>query len=197
MLTDLELMYKGGTQNQKNSDSETLPVRPDEMEPDSATKKVTEFADFGGIQVRLAAFAIDILIVSAATIAFFALLPDIPTMPALLFIFSALYWTLGIWMFNCTLGMIFFRLRVLSITGDSCGFWQALWRSIVLLSPFAFLLTGQIMNVMNGSSGSGQILIGFSILLLISNSLFIGIRKNRRGINDLVCGTIVIQKKSR
>ena len=166
------------------------------VEPDSIARNGEKFAQFGGFWGRLFAFVIDTIISFIANFAFMVSLMLVflnlsigPWMfLILLLLISSLYWTVSVLTLKGTIGMRIFGLRVLRVNGSRCGFWQANARFYICYLPFASLLVGQHTSL--------AFFIFLPAIAFIINSLFIVIRKDKRGLNDLICGTIVIRKKS-
>ena len=147
------------------------------------------FVYFGGLRARLFALGIDLvflILVLLAILLSFDIPPESITTLLSVLVFPLLYWTITILYFNSTIGMRLFGLRVLRIDGNKCVAWQAIARYFVCFLPYAFLSVGQMMNVAYPFL--------FSVFALVINAIFIGIRKDKRGLNDLICGTMVSQE---
>ena len=81
-------------------------------------------------------------------------------------IINMLYWTLGVSQYEGTLGKRVLGLRVLRTDLSRCGFWQAFAR---------------------------QLCYALSFLLLCIGFFMVGLRNDKRGLHDLICGTVVIK----
>ena len=82
-------------------------------------------------------------------------------------ILNILYWTLGVSQYEGTIGKRVLGLRVLRIDGGRCGFWQALARNFCYALSFIILCIGFFM---------------------------IGFRNDKKGLHDLICGTVVVRE---
>ena len=144
---------------------------------------------FGGLRARLVALGIDLtflVFVSLMILLSLGIPAESIVTFLLVLIFPLLYWTFTILHFNGTIGMRLFGLRVLCIDGSKCGAWKAIVRYFICFLPFAFLSIGQMMNVAYP--------VLFSAFALVINAFFIVVRNDKRGLNDLICGTMVIKK---
>lgn len=81
-------------------------------------------------------------------------------------IINMLYWTLGVSQYEGTVGKRVLGLRVLRTDLSRCGFWQAFAR---------------------------QLCYALSFLLLCIGFFMVGLRQDKRGLHDLICGTVVVK----
>lgn len=130
-----------------------------------------------GFWPRLAAWLIDAVILATLLVILIAFWPGFTEyftsddfghpVDLLIFVLYALYFTLGVAIWSTTIGKRLLGMYVLRPDGARVGFGRALARY------FAGIL---------------------SFLILFIGYLMVGLRSDKRGLHDLICDTVVVQK---
>ena len=132
----------------------------------------------GGFWVRLVAYILDFIVATVANMVIYALLgediveffdPESPFVFADLIttVFGVLYAPALIGLWSTTCGKRPFELYVVRVDGSRCGFWRALGRELAKI---------------------------LSAVILCVGFLMIAFRSDKRGLHDLIAGTVVIKR---
>jgi uncharacterized RDD family membrane protein YckC len=152
---------------------------PSEVIPVEVTAEA-EGMQYRGAPIRLLAFAIDFGVVSLVSWILGKILPTLPSAVsiAVFFIYFVGFW----WWRGQTLGKMLIRAKVVRLNGSRIGLLRSLLRFVVYFL-YVFLIT---------ALGGGIII--YIIVGLIA-SLVIAFTKKKRGLHDLVAGTVVINSR--
>ena len=132
----------------------------------------------GGFWVRFVAYILDLIVVTVGNVMIYALLgedmvesldPENPFVFADLIsaVFGLLYTPTLIGLWSTTVGKKPFELYIVRTDGGRCGFWRAFGRELAKV---------------------------LSALILFVGFLMIAFRSDKRGLHDLIAGTVVIKR---
>ena len=139
---------------------------------------VVDVRDRAGFWVRLGAFFVDTIVLLAVALILYAVFvdgaftdsadPDASnTVNLVVILIDAAYFATLVAVWRATLGKRVFGLYIARPDGSRVGFWRALFRYFASFLSAAFLLIGFVM---------------------------IGLRRDKRGLHDLICDTLVLRR---